>query len=135
MRISLYVEHDDLDNFYRWVNRLSHGHIESPPINFNHKKELFIDPLEIQLLANEYAMITDARDEVAKISEIAGPINISYSPTDIDWQISTIRNVLKNAERHNLTSEVIYTALTTLKTIPTISPAEAMIIAEGEWVK
>lgn len=135
MRISLYIENSDIHDFYRWVNRLSQGHIESAPILFNHKKENLKDPLEIQLTANEYAMMCDARDEVARIAEIGGPIDITYQPKDKDWQLSTIRNVLKNADRHNLTVEVIYTALETVATLPTISAAEAMIIAEGEWIK
>jgi hypothetical protein len=135
MRISLYVEHDDLHEFYRWVNRLSEGHIESPTIKFNHKKEIFKDPLEIQLSANEYAMICDANAEVDKISELGGPIDITYMPKDRNWQMSTIRNILKNADRHNLSVEVIFSALATVSELPTITPAEAMIIAEGEWIK
>jgi hypothetical protein len=135
MRISLYIEHDDIDSFYKWVNRLSQGHIESPTVKFDHKKECFKDPLEIQLSANEYAMMCDARDEVKRISEIGGPINIEYSPRDRDWQISTIRNILKNADRHDLSVEIIYSAIMTVAELPTLSPAEAMIIAEGEWIK
>lgn len=136
MRMSLYIEHDELDEFCKWVNRLSQGHIETAPVRFSHKRLVtFTDPLEIQLDANEYAIICDATEEAEKIAEIAGPINIEYSPTDIDWQMSTIRSVIKNAERHNVSANVIYTSLRTMSELPTITPAEAMIIAEGEWIK
>jgi hypothetical protein len=49
--------------------------------------------------------------------------------------MSTIRSVIKNATRHNLSTEVIYTSLRTMSELPTITPAEAMIIAEGELIK
>lgn len=136
MRISLYIEHDDLDDFCKWINRLSHGHIETAPVVFSHKRlTLFTDPLEIQLDANEYAVICDATEEAKRIAEMVGPMNIEFCPTDVDWQMSTIRSVIKNATRHNLSTEVIYTSLRTMSELPTITPAEAMIIAEGELIK
>jgi hypothetical protein len=132
MRISLYIEHDDLDHFCKWVNRLSHGHIETAPVNFSHKRLVtFQDPLEIQLEANEYAVICDATEEAEKIAEMVGPMDIQFSPVDVDWQMSTIRSVMKNADRHNISTEVIYTSLRTMSELPTITPAEAMIMAEG----
>jgi hypothetical protein len=136
MRISIYIEHDDLNKFYKWVNRLLQGHIESSPVHFSHRiTDKFKDPLVLSLDANEYAIILDATEEAKQIADIAGPVDIEFSPVDIDWQMSTIRGVVKNAERHNLLTEVIYIALRTLSALPTISPAEAMIIAEGECVK
>jgi hypothetical protein len=136
MRISLYIEHNDLDDFCKWVNRLSHGHIETAPVRFSHKRlATFQDPLEIQLEANEYAVICDATEEAEKIAEMVGPMDIQFSPVDVDWQMSTIRSVMKNADRHNISTEVIYTSLRTMSELPTITPAEAMIMAEGEWIK
>lgn len=136
MRISIYIEHDDLNKFYKWVNRLLQGHIESSPVHFSHRlTNKFKDPLVLSLDANEYAVILDATEEAKQITNIAGPVDIEFSPVDIDWQMSTIRGVIKNAERHNLLTEVIYTSLKTMSELPTITPAESMIMAEGYWVK
>ena len=135
MKINLFIEHKDLGDFYSWVNRLSQGSIENSPIKFSHRIDEFNDPLCIQLNANEYAVILDAQDEAKRIAELAGPIDIKYSTVDKHWQTSTIRNVIKNAERHNVIVEVVFSALNTMIEIPSITPAEAMIIAEGNYIQ
>lgn len=135
MKINLYIEHADLGDFYSWVNRLGQGSIEPSPIKFSHRINEFTDPLCIQLTANEYAVILDAQEEAQEIIKLAGPIDVKYSTADTHWQSSIIRNVIKNAERNNVLNEVVFFALNTMSELPSLTPAEAMVIAEGTYIQ
>ena len=45
-----------------------------------------------------------------------------------------IHDVIREAERKDLVTEVVYSALQIALQMPDITPTEAMVIAEHEWL-
>jgi hypothetical protein len=134
MKINLYIEKKDFDPFFIWMNRLSQGIIESCPITYSHVKEDIKDPLNVSLTADKYALIHDAEKNIEDIQNSFGSLNILYEPQSIEKDKILIGDILRNATRHDLAVNVINTAVELATVIPGITPLEAMIISEREWL-
>lgn len=134
MKINLYIEKRDFDPFFIWMNRLSQGIIESCPIMYSHVKENIKDPLNVSLTADKYALIHDAEKNIEDIQNSFGSLDILYEPQSVEKDKILIGDILRNATRHDLAVNVINTAVELATVIPGITPLEAMIISEREWL-
>jgi hypothetical protein len=134
MKINLYIEKKDFDPFFIWMNRLSQGIIESCPIMYSHVKEDIKDPLNVSLTADKYALIHDAEKNIEDIQNSFGNLDILYEPQSIEKDKIMIGDILRNATRYDLAVNVINTAVELATVIPGITPLEAMIISEREWL-
>jgi hypothetical protein len=134
MKINLYIEKKDFDPFFIWMNRLSQGIIESCPITYSHVKEDIKDPLNVSLTADKYALIHDAEKNIEDIQNSFGSLDILYEPQSIEKDKILIGDILRNATRYDLAVNVINTAVELATVIPGITPLEAMIISEREWL-
>lgn len=134
MKINLYIDKKDFDPFFIWMNRLSQGIIESCPIMYSHIKEDIKDPLNVSLTADKYALIHDAEKNIEDIQNSFGSLDILYEPQSLEKDKILIGDILKNATRHDLAVNVINTAVELAMLMPGITPLEAMIISEREWL-
>lgn len=134
MKINIYIEKDEFDEFFIWVNRLNHGVLTSKHIEYKTSKDGLKDPLHLSIESDMYILIADAENDLKKIDDEYGDFDLSYDSLSETWELRTIKNIAKNARRHDVEDNVICTALYTMSKIEGITPAEAMIIAEREWI-
>lgn len=134
MKVELYIEKDLFDTFYRWINRISLGIYSTPPVRFSHRLEDIKDPLKVSLDSREYTLIKDIETDIKEIQKTHGPFEIDFSPTNTATHLLGIHDVLREAERKDLVTEVVYSALQVALQMPDITPTEAMVIAEHEWL-
>jgi hypothetical protein len=134
MKVTVYIEKNDFDEFFKWMNRISLGHIASPPVRFSHCSEDIKDPLRVSLEAREYTLIKDVERDIDDIQKTYGPFEIDFSPESTSSHLLIIQDILREADRQDLKNEIVYTALQAALHIPGITPAEAMVIAEREWL-
>ena len=130
MKVSLYVNRNDFDLFYRWVRQLSEGVLASPPVRYSHVKEDIEDPLRVSLDSSEYYLITDSQEDLMNIQSLHGPLNATYIPENFDDHLQRIKESLRIAEREGKSLELIYNALTIMRELPNITQSEAIILAE-----
>ena len=130
MKVTIYIEKNNFDNFYRWVRQLNIGVLSSPPVKFSNLQNVFKDPLRISLDTHEYYLITDAQEDLKKIEYIHGSFNVQYEPDTYETHLQRIKESVRNAQREGLDLELIYYALMVIKDLPDITPSEAVIIAE-----
>jgi hypothetical protein len=81
-----------------------------------------------------YTLIADALKDLETIGEKYGELELDFEPLSTSWELRTIKDVVRSSGRYDMEANVIYTALSTIAQIPGLSPAEAMIIAEREWI-
>jgi hypothetical protein len=134
MKVNIYIEKSDFDAFFVWINRLNHGILTSTPIKYSTEASSIKKPLQISLEPNMYALIVDAETDLKSLQTEYGEVNISFEPLSKSWELRTIKDILRNSKRYDMDPNVVYTALYTMAQVPGISPAEAMIIAEREWI-
>ncbi len=134
MKVSLYIEKPNFDTFFVWVNRLSQGVLSSCPVKYSHSKEDFENPIHLLLEANEYAAIRDAVDDMNRLRDEMGGGDLVFYPEPLESEKILMQGILRNAQRYDLDVDVVYTALEVSKHIPGITPLEALVIAEREWV-
>jgi len=134
MKINLYINKEDFDPFFIWINRLSQGIIETCPITYSHKKEDVKDPLNVSLTADKYTLIHDAEKNIEDIQNSFGNLDILYDPQSNEKDKILMADILRNAARYDLAVNVINTAVELATVIPGITPLEAMIISEREWL-
>jgi hypothetical protein len=134
MKINLYINKEDFDPFFIWMNRLSQGIIDVCPITYSHIKEDIKDPLNVSLTADKYALIHDVEKNIEVIQNSFGNLDILYEPQSLELDKILIGDILKNATRHDLAVNVINTAVELAMLMPDITPLEAMIISEREWL-
>jgi hypothetical protein len=134
MKLTLYIEKKDFDNFFVWMNRLGQGVIQPSPIKFSHTKEDIKDPLQIFLNPDEYNLIQDTQSNIEVIQRTWGNLDILYKPESLDNQKIMMGDIIRNASRYDLTVDVVNTAIELAMQIPGITPLEALIIAERNWI-
>jgi hypothetical protein len=134
MKVELYIEKDRFDTFFRWINRISLGIYSSPPVRFSHRIEDIKDPLKVSLDSREYTLIKDIESDIKEIQRTHGPFEIDFSPENTATHLLAIHDVIREAERKDLVTEVVYSALQIALQMPDITPTEAMVIAEHEWL-
>ena len=134
MKVNIYIEKIDFDAFFVWVNRLNHGILSTPPVKYQNSPEGLKSPLQLSLEPGMYTLVMDALSDLETLGEKYGEVELSFEPLSHSWELRTIKDVVRNSGRYDIAANVIYTALITMSQIPGLSPAEAMIIAEREWV-
>ena len=134
MKVELYIEKEEYDIFYRWINRISLGIYSTAPVRFSHRIEDIGDPLKVSLDSREYTLIKDIQHDIEEIQKSHGPFEIDFSPDNTATHLLAIHDVLREAERKDLVTEVVYSALQIALQMPDITPTEAMVIAEHEWL-
>ena len=134
MKVTVYIEKTDFDVFYQWLNRISLGAYSTPPIKFSNRQEDIQDPLSLSLDPREYTLIKDVERDIEEIQKTYGPIDIDFTPESTGNNLLIIQDILREATRKDLQSEIIYTALQVIQQLPDLNPIEAMIIAEREWL-
>jgi hypothetical protein len=134
LKVTIYIEKDEFDLFFIWINRLNNGLITSKPVAYSTAPEGFRKPLQLSLDPNMYYLIQDAESDLKTLEDTFGEINIEFEPMSRSWELRTINDILRNSRRYDLEAHLVYTALYTLSDVPDLSPAEAMIIAEREWI-
>ena len=134
MKVELYIEKEEYDVFYRWINRISLGIYSTAPVRFSHRIEDIEDPLKVSLDSREYTLIKDIQTDIEEIQKMHGPIEIDFSPVNTATHLLAIHDVIREAERKDLVTEVVYSALQIALQMPDITPTEAMVIAEHEWL-
>jgi len=134
LKVTIYIERAEFDPFFIWINRLNNGLLTSKPIAYSTASEGFREPLQLSLEPNMYYLITDAESNLQTLEDTYGKIGIDFEPISQSWELRTINDILRNSRRYDLEAQLVYTALYTLADVPGITPAEAMIIAEREWI-
>lgn len=134
MKITLYIEKRDFDNFFVWLNRLGHEVLQPSPASFSHKKEDIQDPLQVSLNPDEYNLIQDAESNIEVIKNTWGNLDILYETKSLENQKIMMGDIIRNASRYDLTVDVVNTAIELAMQIPGITPLEALIIAERDWI-
>jgi hypothetical protein len=134
MKVTIYIEKNDFDEFFKWMNRIKLGLFSTPKVNFSHRHEVIADPLRITLDEREYTLIKDVEKDIKDIQSAYGPIEIDFSPESTVNHLLVIRDVLRESERNDVAAEVVFTAIQAAQQVPGISPTEAMVIAEREWL-
>lgn len=134
MKVELYIEKDEYDIFYRWINRISLGIYSTAPIRFSHRIEDIKDPLKVSLDSREYTLIKDIQTDIEEIQRTYGEIEIDFSPVNTATHLLVINDIIREAERKDLLTELVYSALQIALQMPDITPTEAMVIAEHEWL-
>jgi hypothetical protein len=134
MKVTIYIEKNDFDDFFKWMNRIKLGLFSTPKVNFSHRQEVIADPLRITLDEREYTLIKDVEKDIKDIQSAYGPIEIDFSPESTINHLLVIRDVLRESERNDVAAEVVFTAIQAAQQVPGISPTEAMVIAEREWL-
>ena len=134
IKVVIYIEKDEFDLFFQWVNRLNTGTLCSPLARYSTESESFRSPLQLTIEPEMYNLIQDAERDLVTLCETVGPMEVTYEPLSRSWELRTIRDVLRNSRRYDLEVNIVYTALYTQAEVPGLTPAEAMIIAEREWI-
>jgi hypothetical protein len=134
MKVIVYIEKNDFDEFFKWMNRISLGIYSSATVNFSHREEDIQDPLKVSLDSREYTLIKDIQQDIEDIQKTHGPLEIDFSPESTASHLLIIQDVIREAERRDLLTEVVYAALQVALQLPGITPAEAIVIAEQEWL-
>jgi hypothetical protein len=134
MKVNIYIEKSDFDTFFVWVNRLNHGILTTTPVKYSTDANQIKSPLQLSLEPNMYSLIVDAETDLKSLQKEYGDVNIEFEPLSKSWELRTIKDILRNSKRYDMEPNVVYTALYTMTQVPGLSPAEAMIIAEREWI-
>lgn len=134
MKVKIYIEKEDFENFFLWVNRLRQGILSSPTVNYSTVEKGIKNPLQLSLDAEMYNLVQDALADIETIGDNYGDMELDFQPLSRSWELRTIGDIVRSSTRYDMASNVIYTALCAISQIPGLSPAEAMIIAEREWV-
>jgi hypothetical protein len=134
MKVNIYIEQKDFDKFFVWLNHIKQGAIESAPVDIQTTNENIKDPLMISLNPDEYYLIKDTESNIDNIRNIWGNLDVFYNTQPLEVDKIMINDIIKNAERWEVTADLITTALEIAMALPGITPLEAMIIAERQWL-
>ena len=134
MKVNVYVNYTDFDKFFVWLNHLKQGVIEESPVKVFTQKEDIKDPLMISLNPDEYYLIKDTESNIEEIRNAWGNLDILYKTESLEVQKIMMNDIIRNAERWEVGVDLINTALELAMAIPGISPLEALIIAERQWL-
>lgn len=134
MKVTLYIEKRDFDSFFVWMNRLNQGSLQPSPIEYSHIREDIGDPLQVSLNPDEYNLIQDAEKNLEAIKNTWGNLDVLYNPESLENDKIMMADILRNASRYDLSVDVVKTAIELGMQIPGITPLEALIISEKEWL-
>jgi hypothetical protein len=134
IKVAIYIEKETFDQFYNWIGRLNKGVLADCPIKYSAQNAGFTKPLQLQVEPDVYSLIQDAEADLAYLKKEYGEMELSFEPESGIRDLSTIKNILKNARRNDVEEYVVYTALQTMVEVPGLLPLEAMIISEREWL-
>jgi hypothetical protein len=130
MRVRLYIEKKDFNEFYRWINKLKVGDLCSPTFLFSNTDSGFENPLQIILHEDEYSLVRDAEEELENMHGL-------YVQTErvLEDDQRMVKESLINSRRHSLEVQVVSRAIEiAMDTTVDLTPGECMLIAEREFL-
>jgi hypothetical protein len=134
MKVTIFLEKKNFDNFLVWLNRLDQGIIIQCPVKYQYQIDGLKDPMQVLMDADEYAMMQDAEEDIANLKEKMGITDTQFVPEPYDADKLLISGIIKNAERWDLAIDVITAAIEIAQEVKGITPLEALIIAEREVI-
>jgi len=134
MKVTVYIEKDKFDEFFTWLNRINFGVFCTQPVKFSHRESDMKDPFKIILDSREYTAIKDNHEDLERLKSNYGDCELEFLPETTENHLLLIQDIVREAGRYDLANEVIYTALLVMKKLPDVTPSEAIIIAEREWI-
>jgi hypothetical protein len=134
MKVTVYIEKSEFDEFFTWLNRVNFGILCTQPVKFSHRESDIEDPFKIILDSREYTAIKDNQEDLRRIKDNYGECELEFLPETTENSLLLIQDIIREAARYDLANEVIYTALLVMKQLPDVTPSEAIIIAEREWI-
>jgi hypothetical protein len=130
MRVRLYIEKKDFNDFYRWINKLKLGDLCSPTFLFSNTDSGFENPLQIILHEDEYSLVRDAEEELENMNGL----HVQTERVLEDDQ-RMVKESLINSRRHSLEVQVVNRAIEiAMDTTVDLTPGECMLIAEREFL-
>jgi hypothetical protein len=133
MKVTIYIEKKNFDLFFTWLNRISQGVVSQRPMRYQIVPDGFNQPLQIALTANEYAAIQDTEADLERLQEEIGG-ELHFAPDPIDIEKIAASGIIKKAQRYDMLADVVMTALELTSCIPGLTPLEALVIADREWI-
>ena len=134
MKAIVYIEKRDFDGFFTWLNRLKQGTLEPSPVSYSLSTDEIERPLQVLLNPDEFAIIQDAERNIEDIKKSYGNLSILYRPESLVQDKIMMGDVLRNAIRHDCLVEIYNTSIELAMAIPGLTPLDALIIAEREWI-
>ena len=134
MKINVYIQKSDFDTFFSWLNRIRLGALIPCPVNYSNLRDKIEDPLHLSLNPDEYNLIRDTERNLEDIRKTYGNLDIIYNPEPLQEERILIADILRKANRYDLAAEVVETAIQLASQIPGITPLEALIISEKDWL-
>ncbi len=133
MTVRLYIEKSHFDAFYTWLNQIKSGILTTPTCVFSNVSNDLENPLQVTLHPDEYAMIQDTQEDLEILRKNIGKIT-SFGEASTSEDVRLVRDVIRKSRRYDVEAEVVYTALEVMSEQIDITPGEAMVIAEREWL-
>ena len=133
MTVRLYIEKSHFDAFYTWLNQIKSGILTTPTCVFSNVSNDLENPLQVTLHPDEYAMIQDTQEDLDILRKNIGKIT-SFGEASTSEDVRLVKDVIRKSRRYDIEAEVVYTALEVMSEQIDITPGEAMIIAEREWL-
>ena len=133
MKVTIYIERKNFDLFFTWLNRIAQGVVSQRPMQYQIVPEGFTQPLQISLTADEYAAIQDTEADLDRLQEEIGG-ELHFVPEPIDIEKIAASGLIKKAQRYDMLADVVMTALELSSFIPGLTPLEALVIADREWI-
>lgn len=134
MKVNLYIKKQDFDKFFTWLNRLAIGVIAEPPVKYSTSQNDIEDLLQVSLLPDEYCLIRDTEKYLEDIRKTYGSLELTYKPEPLQEDRIVMANIIQKAGHYDLALEVVETAIQLATQIPGITPLEALIISERDWL-
>ncbi len=130
MRVRLYIEKKDFNEFYRWINKLKVGDLCSPTFLFSNTDGGFENPLQIILHEDEYSLVRDAEEELENMHGLC-----VQTERVLEDDLRMVKESLINSRRHSLEVQVVNRAIEiAMDTTVDLTPGECMLIAEREFL-
>ena len=130
MRVRLYIEKKDFNEFYRWINKLKVGDLCSPTFLFSNTDDDFENPLQIILHEDEYSLVRDAEEELENMHGLR-----VQTERVLEDDQRMVKESLINSRRHSLEVQVVNRAIEiAMDTTVDLTPGECMLIAEREFL-
>jgi hypothetical protein len=133
MTVRLYIEKSHFDAFYTWLNQIKSGILTTPTCVFSNVSNDLENPLQVTLHPDEYAMIQDTQEDLDILRKNIGKIT-SFGEASTSEDVRLVKDVIRKSRRYDIEAEVVYTALEVMSEQIDITPGEAMIVAEREWL-
>ena len=78
--------------------------------------------------------VSQTEANIEAIRNTWGNLDILYTPESLENQKIMMGDIIRNASRYDLVVDVVNTAIELAMQIPGITPLEALIIAERDWI-